>query len=78
MVTAVIEEILGAIADAEGTEPRDLDIALHNWVSTDAIAHLEAHDSAAWKLVFEIPDHVVTVTGDETILVDGTEERTLS
>lgn len=70
------EEIIRAIADAKGTEPSDLDLVLQNWIETDALQELIHHDSANWALRFEVPNHSVTVTSENEILVDGREERT--
>lgn len=77
MGRTVPEEIVGAIADAEGRDPMDLDVSLQNWVDVDAVQQLVRHDSDRWMLRFEVPDHSVTVTGDDLVLVDGSRERTL-
>jgi hypothetical protein len=77
MNPTILEEIIGAIADAEGTEPENLDITLQNHVSTDAIQNLVHHRSDSWRLQFETPNHVVEVTGNESILVDGEQQRVL-
>lgn len=71
------EEIIRAIADAKDTEPADLDLILQNYIDMDAIQLLLDHDSADWTLRFEIPNHSVMVTGENEILVDGREERTI-
>lgn len=63
--------IVEGIADAEGVEPRDLDMRLQNHVSTDAIKQLVTHESDSWRLQFETPNHVVEVTGDDGVFVDG-------
>jgi hypothetical protein len=71
----VIEEITGAIADIEETNPEQLNISLQNYVSTDAIQDLVVHDSDAWRLQFETQRHVVEITGNNVILVDGQQAR---
>ena len=72
---SVTNQIIEAIAEVEDTEPDDLDIVLHHYVSTDAIRELVAHDSDAWRLQFETQNHVVQVMGNNTILVDGNKQR---
>lgn len=72
------DQIIRAIADAKDTDPMALDLALENWIDTDAIQALQRHDTTDWVLRFEIPDHSVTVTGDNEILVDGRKERMFS
>jgi hypothetical protein len=67
----VIEQLVGAIADVEESDPESLDISVHDYVSTDAIQGLVAHESDAWRLQFETQNHVVEVTGNNIVLVDG-------
>jgi hypothetical protein len=71
----VIKQLTGAIADIEETTPEQIDISLQNYVSTDAIQDLVVHDSDAWRLQFETPRHVVEITGNNIILVDGQQVR---
>ena len=73
MEKPVIEMIVKAIADAEDTTTMSLDIVLQQWVDTDAIRHLAAHDRSSWELEFETRDHTVRVTGDEAVFVDGVQ-----
>lgn len=73
-----IRQIVRAIADAEGTEPENLDVRLQNWIETDAIRQLIRHRSQAWRLEFETANHSVEVTGENSIIVDGRELRQLS
>jgi len=74
MTTTVLGQITQSIAEAEDTDPEDLDRSLERFVSTDAIRDLLAHESNSWRLQFETPNHVVEVMGDDTILVDGARE----
>lgn len=67
----VIEQILEAVAEVEGIDSESLDMCLHRNVSTDAIQGLVAHESNAWRLQFETENHVVELTGNNKILVDG-------
>ncbi|MUW13529.1 hypothetical protein GJ633_01850 [Halorubrum sp. CBA1125] len=70
------EQIAMGIAEAEGVEPDELGIHLQNHVSTDAIRDLVDHESNSWRLQFETPNHIVEVTGNDAILVDGERIRT--
>lgn len=70
------EKIILAIADAKDTEPANLDLAVQNWIEMDAIRQLVNHDSTDWMLQFEIPNHTVTVTGENEVLVDKRQKRT--
>lgn len=73
----IVDQVIGGIADAEGVDPVDLDISLHQHVSTDAIIELVKHDSSAFRLQFETSNHVVQVTGDDQVIVDGIQKREL-
>ena len=74
----VTTQITEAIAEVEGTTPERLDIVLQQYVSTDAIRELVAHDSDAWRLQFETQNHVIQVMGNNTIHVDGEQRRRFS
>ena len=78
MKYSMTEQIVGAIAEVEGTDPEDLEIPLQNHVSTDAIRELVKHDSNSWVLQFETQDHVVEVLGDKTVIIDGRGSRALA
>jgi hypothetical protein len=69
----VIEQIAWGIADADGVEPAELSLSLERHVSTDAIRALLNHEGGAVRLQFEIPNHVVEVTEDDQVLVDGNQ-----
>lgn len=73
-----LQEIVGAIADTKGVAPEELDIALQRHVSTDAIRFLRNHESDSWCLEFETPNHVVELTGEGSVHVDGEYKRTLT
>jgi hypothetical protein len=72
---AILPALIKAIADAEDTEPADLDLVLEEHISTDAIRNLDEHESELWTVQFELPNHTVLVSGDGTILVDGSQKR---
>lgn len=71
----VIEQLVGAIADVEETEPDRLDICLQDHVSIDAIQDLVTHGSNAWRLQFETQNHIIEITGNHIIIVDGQQVR---
>lgn len=68
----LIHSLIEAIADAKGKEPDDLEAVLEEHISMEAIQQLDDHASELWTLQFELPNHTVQVSGDGTILVDGT------
>lgn len=74
----VIQQLAAAIADAEETPPDRLDIPLHHYVSTEAIQNLVAHQSDSWRFQFESQNHVVEITGNNIIIVDGEQVREFS
>jgi hypothetical protein len=51
--------------------PENLDMMLDKHVSADAIVALDSHPSDSWRLQFETPKHVVEVSGNETVRIDG-------
>jgi hypothetical protein len=78
MGVAVVEQIIEAIADEKGVDPLTLEISLQNWIDVEAIQQLVNHGSETWVLEFELPDHTVTITGENIILVDGRKHRKLA
>lgn len=70
MEQSPVRRIIEAIAEAEGRDPHELDVRLHDHVDTDGIRRLAGSASDAWTLSFELPDHEVTVHGDGRIRVD--------
>jgi len=69
----VVEQIACGIADAEGVEPEELSLMLERYVSTDAMRALMNHEGDSVRIQFEIPNHVVEVTGTDEVLVDGNQ-----
>jgi hypothetical protein len=67
--------LIEAIALAEDKEPNELDFFIEDHISTEAIQHLDDHDSESWMLQFELPNHTVQIVGDGTILIDSTDEQ---
>lgn len=78
MEATIMEQIVNGITDVEGIEPEELDFSIHHYVSTDAIRLLVGHESDSWRLQFETRSHVVELTGNDDILVDGEEVQTFS
>ena len=74
MSPSIIPDIIKWIAEAKGIEPDDLDVSIYEYVEPDAIQQLASHGTTSWTLSFELPSHNVTVTGDGSVLVDGTRE----
>jgi hypothetical protein len=72
---STLEEIVEAIAEAEGVAPSELEFQLQEYVDTDAVRSLVAHRSDSWTLRFEIQEHVVRVTGNGVVVVDESERR---
>jgi len=70
----ILRSIIEAVADAKDTEPVELDLVLQDYVDAEAIERLDGHESDLWTLQFELPEHTVLVSGDGTILVDGTQK----
>ena len=69
----LLESIIESIAEVEGVESSNLDSQIYYYVSTDTITNLNNHESNSWRLQFEIPNHVVEVTGNGEILIDGVQ-----
>lgn len=76
MEQTVIEQIVDDIADLEGVKPENLSTALEHHIPTDVIRELANHRSNSWRLQFETQKHVVEITGNNIILVDGEPAET--
>jgi hypothetical protein len=72
---ALSADIIEAVADSEGVEPADLELALGDHIDLDAVNQLAEHSNNTWTLSFELPEHSVTVTSEGTIVVDGQPEQ---
>lgn len=68
----IVEDILDALAAADGIAPDELEQSLYEYVDTDALAQLAAMDNKGWRVTFDIETHRVTVDGRDGVLVDGT------
>ncbi|MUV88128.1 hypothetical protein GJ631_16600 [Natronomonas sp. CBA1123] len=78
MLMSVLGEIVEAIAEAKGVDSAELEIQLQEYVDTDAIRSLVAHQGDSWSLQFETPNHIVRVTGHNVVIVDGSERQRLA
>lgn len=70
----ILRAIIEAVADAKDLEPVELELVLEDYIDVDAIERLDRHGSDLWTLQFELPGHTVIVSGDGTVLVDGTQK----
>lgn len=73
---APVPEITDAIAAVEETDPTDLNDPIQDYIPSDAIAQLAAHETATWTLTFTYRDHQITITSTGVIAVDGRHEET--
>lgn len=62
--------VLHALAHVEDISPTQLDYTLYHYIEIDALQGLEAHENATWELTFEVPNHEITVTSDDEIIID--------
>lgn len=69
MVQTLVEKVISALALEKDVEASQLDIELETYISTDVIAELESHDSDAWRLQFETPNHVIEISGNDTVQI---------
>ena len=78
MTESAIKSIVLTIAEAEGTEPEDLEMCLQDHTDLDAIQEFMDHENDSWQLQFETDDHVVLVRGNGTVRVDDGRWQILS
>lgn len=71
MPPGLVVAITKAIADVKDVKPTDLNYALEEFIPGDAIRTLESREQASWTLRFALAEHMVTVTSDGIIFVDG-------
>lgn len=76
-VQSTLDRIIDGIAGIDEVDPDQLVMSLEQHISTDAIEELVAHEGNAWRLQFETSTHIVEVTGNDEILIDGTPVNTL-
>lgn len=70
MFESLTSDIIDAVADSEGVKSDELDFVLADYIDPDALEQLANHGNSTWRLEFELPDHIVTVTSDGKIFVD--------
>lgn len=66
----LVSDVIEAIANSKDKEPDELEIVLHDHIDVDALENLAKHGKSTWRIQFELPRHVVTVTSSGQILVD--------
>lgn len=71
MDSKITDRIIERIAKNERRDPAELELILQEHISTDALRTLADHESDSWRLQFETESHVVEISRDGTILVDG-------
>lgn len=67
----LIVRLVYAIADAEGTDPTELNVCLHDFISPEALGRLYVHEGSDWELEFTVREHTVEVDSDGDVRVDG-------
>jgi len=75
MTESLVSDIVGAVAEARGVDPEELDFTLYEYIAADALHQLEAHGESTWTVTFEVPEHQVTVTSQGGVFVDGQQEQ---
>lgn len=71
MTDDLLYDVVSALADADGTDPQDLDYELAEYVNPDAMRRLSEMGDGPWEFTFRVPDHEVTLRHTGAILVDG-------
>lgn len=69
--TDIIVEVVEAVADAEGVDPKELE-SLYTYIDPGMLEGLIGHKKGEWSFTFQYADHQVSITQDEEISVDGT------
>lgn len=65
--------IIDSVASVKDVAPTELRVQLQSVVDVDVLETLADHDDVDWALSFEYDGHTVTVDGQGTVVVDGTE-----
>lgn len=63
--------IIQGLAEAEGTDPEDLEVCLHNHTDIDALAKLYRQGHTNPTVTFEIGNHEIRVTPEGEVHVNG-------
>lgn len=69
MVGGLVVEVVEAVADAKGADPKNLSYSLQEHIDAEALRLLADHSGSTWTLSFTLPEHEVTVTSDEVVHV---------
>lgn len=70
-----VVDVVEAVAEAKGVDPQELEYPLENYIDTEALRMLAAHQSSSWTLSFDLPEHEVTVTGDGEVWVEERSKK---
>lgn len=62
--------VVEAIADANGTNPREMN-PVYEAIDLEALDEMERNSSSEWKVAFNFSENCIVVQSDGTILVDG-------
>lgn len=69
--------VVGALADAHGVEPSELDVQLYDYIDMEWIRRLQQHyvenDGADWNIGIPVEGYHVTIFADGTVIVNGGE-----
>lgn len=68
--TTIVAAVVNEIARAEGEAPEDLPYRLYDHVPFDALEQLVNSAADEWHVTCSIPGHEITVTSENTIIVD--------
>lgn len=70
----IIYDVIVALAEADGSEPRELDYTLTEYVDPEMLTTIVSTGMTG-ELTFEVPDHEVTVTSAGEVLIDRGSSR---
>lgn len=66
MTKSVTTDIVQAVAEAKGTDATTVDFLLSDYVDCDALDTLMDSPTSSVTVSFDLPEHTVTVSSDET------------
>lgn len=73
--SSTLDDIIDALAAAEGVDPVDLECSLGEFVDVDALVALLDRPTTTCRLAFRVATHEVVVHEDGTVIVDGGVRR---
>lgn len=66
----IVQEVVLALAEADGVEPLELGYALAEYIDPIVLETIASNETSC-ELTFEVPRHEVTVTAAREIFIDG-------